>query len=95
MHIDQRVDKQPTSEIGGISAHLPAIEVERLAERASAVVPSGKLEEATANIAPAVWARGSGAWLSRDDSETVNAFGQNFRFNLNPGPRDRRLPDGA
>jgi len=47
--------------------------------------PSGKLEEGApqgGNITPAVWARASGNSLDRDDSESVNAFGQEFRFNL-------------
>ena len=35
------------------------------------------------NITPAVWARGSGNWLNRDDSESVNAYGREYRYNLN------------
>jgi hypothetical protein len=35
------------------------------------------------NITPAVWVRGAGNWLDRDDSEHVTAFGKDFRFNLN------------
>ena len=35
------------------------------------------------NITPAVWARGSGNWLNRDDSESVNAYGRDYRYNLN------------
>ncbi|MBM3545058.1 MAG: autotransporter outer membrane beta-barrel domain-containing protein [Alphaproteobacteria bacterium] len=34
------------------------------------------------SFTPAVWARGSGAWLDRDGSETVNAFGRNYTFDL-------------
>ncbi|MGV1013904.1 MAG: autotransporter domain-containing protein [Methyloceanibacter sp.] len=33
-------------------------------------------------VAPAVWARGSGAWLDRDNSESVTAFGNTYRYNL-------------
>jgi hypothetical protein len=33
-------------------------------------------------ITPALWVRGAGASLDRDDSEHVTAFGQDFRFNL-------------
>ena len=31
---------------------------------------------------PAVWARGSGSWLYRDDSETVTAYGRTYQYNL-------------
>ena len=31
---------------------------------------------------PAVWARGSGAWLDREKSETVTAFGNSYNFKL-------------
>ncbi|MBM3544337.1 MAG: autotransporter outer membrane beta-barrel domain-containing protein [Alphaproteobacteria bacterium] len=34
------------------------------------------------SFTPAVWARGSGAWLDRDGSETVNAFGRNYTYDL-------------
>jgi autotransporter family porin len=37
---------------------------------------------AGANITPAVWVRASGNTLDRDDSESVNAFGETFRYNL-------------
>jgi hypothetical protein len=37
----------------------------------------------TGNITPAVWARGSGSWLDRQDSESVNAFGRTYNYNLN------------
>ena len=49
--------------------------------------PGAKYAEANAqgspNITPAVWVRGAGNWLDRDDSEHVTAFGRDFRFNLN------------
>jgi Autochaperone Domain Type 1 len=35
------------------------------------------------NITPAVWARGSGNWLDREDSPSVNAFGRIYNHNLN------------
>jgi autotransporter family porin len=35
------------------------------------------------NITPAVWARGSGNWLDREDSPSVNAFGRTYNYNLN------------
>ncbi len=35
------------------------------------------------NFTPAVWARGSGNWLNRDDSESVTAYGRDYRYNLN------------
>ncbi len=35
-----------------------------------------------AAFTPAVWARGSGEWLSFDDTATTNAFGRTFQFNL-------------
>ena len=34
------------------------------------------------NFTPAVWARGSGGWLGRDDSETSTAYGRTNSFNL-------------
>jgi len=34
------------------------------------------------NFTPAVWARGSGSWLDRDDSETSTAYGRTNTFNL-------------
>jgi autotransporter family porin len=34
-------------------------------------------------MTPAVWVRGAGASLDRDDSESVTVSGQDFRFNLN------------
>jgi len=34
------------------------------------------------NFTPAVWARGSGSWLDRDDSERTTAYGRNYTFNL-------------
>jgi autotransporter family porin len=35
------------------------------------------------NITPAVWVRGSGNWLDREDSQSVTAFGRSYRYNLN------------
>ena len=37
---------------------------------------------AGANVTPAVWVRASGNTLDRDDRESVNAFGETFRYNL-------------
>ena len=34
------------------------------------------------NFTPAVWARGSGGWLDRDDSASTTAYGRDYRFNL-------------
>jgi outer membrane autotransporter protein len=31
---------------------------------------------------PAVWVRGSGSWLERDDSESVTAYGRTYNYNL-------------
>ncbi|MGH6791417.1 MAG: autotransporter domain-containing protein [Methyloceanibacter sp.] len=39
---------------------------------------------------PAVWARGSGNWLDRERSETVTAYGRDYRFNLD---RDLEIID--
>jgi autotransporter family porin len=39
--------------------------------------------QAPQSFTPAVWARGSGNWLNRDDSESVNAYGRDYRYNLN------------
>ena len=39
--------------------------------------------QAPQNFTPAVWARGSGNWLNRDDSENVSAYGRDYRYNLN------------
>ena len=33
-------------------------------------------------LTPAVWARGSGGWLDRDDSASATAYGRNYSFNL-------------
>ena len=33
-------------------------------------------------LTPAVWARGSGSWLDRDDSARTSAYGRNYSFNL-------------
>ena len=35
------------------------------------------------NFTPAVWARGAGNWLNRDNSESVTAYGRNYQYNLN------------
>jgi outer membrane autotransporter protein len=48
--------------------------------------PEAKYAEGTPspqNFTPAVWARGAGNWLSRDDSENVTAYGSDYRYNLN------------
>ena len=34
------------------------------------------------NFTPAVWVRGSGGWLDRDDSASTTAYGRNYSFNL-------------
>ena len=45
--------------------------------------PGGKsLSEAPGNFTPAVWARGSGGWLGRDDSASTTAYGRSYSFNL-------------
>jgi len=45
--------------------------------------PTGaQADGAPAAFTPAVWARGAGAWLDRDKSESVTAFGRNYQFNL-------------
>ena len=33
-------------------------------------------------LTPAVWARGSGSWLDRDDTARTTAYGRNYSFNL-------------
>ena len=33
-------------------------------------------------LTPAVWARGSGSWLDRDDTARTSAYGRNYSFNL-------------
>jgi autotransporter family porin len=35
------------------------------------------------NMTPAVWARESGNWLDREDSESVSAYGRSYKYNLN------------
>jgi outer membrane autotransporter protein len=35
------------------------------------------------NITPAVWVRGSGNWLDREDSQSVTAYGRSYQYNLN------------
>jgi len=46
--------------------------------------PGGKSLSAAApdNFAPAVWVRGSGGWLDRQDSASTTAYGRNYNFNL-------------
>ena len=34
------------------------------------------------NFTPAVWARGSGSWLDRDDTERTTAYGRNYTIDL-------------
>ena len=41
-------------------------------------------------ITPAVWTRGAGAWLDRDDSASTSAYGRNYRFDLD---RDLEVMD--
>jgi outer membrane autotransporter protein len=42
-----------------------------------------KLEAAQGpGAVPAVWVRGSGSWLDRDDRETVSAYGRTYNYNL-------------
>ncbi|HWM32588.1 MAG TPA: hypothetical protein VNO69_12920, partial [Methyloceanibacter sp.] len=43
-----------------------------------------------AAMTPAVWARGSGNWLDRERSQTVTAYGRDYRFNLD---RDLEIID--
>ena len=49
--------------------------------------PGSKLEEVVpqggGTITLAVWARGFGNWLDREDSESVNAYGRTYQYNLN------------
>ncbi|MGZ8400280.1 MAG: autotransporter outer membrane beta-barrel domain-containing protein, partial [Methyloceanibacter sp.] len=48
--------------------------------------PNAKYAEgapATPGITPAVWVRGAGNWLDREDSETVTAYGRSYKYNLN------------
>ena len=46
--------------------------------------PGGKSLEAVGPypLTPAVWARGSGGWLDRDDTERTSAYGRNYTFDL-------------
>jgi len=46
--------------------------------------PDGKSLEAVGPypLTPAVWARGSGGWLDRDDSAKTRAYGRNYTFDL-------------
>ncbi len=43
-----------------------------------------------AAFTPAVWARGGGNWLDRERSQTVTAYGRDYRFNLD---RDLEIID--
>ena len=47
--------------------------------------PQAKYAEAAlqgAPITPAVWVRGGGSWLDREGSESVAAYGRNYRYQL-------------
>ena len=46
--------------------------------------PGGKSLSAapSGNITPAVWARGSGGWLDRNDSASTSAYGRTYNYNL-------------
>ena len=58
----------------------------RMAERLRPKIPNAKYAEGTPapqNFTPAVWARGAGNWLNRDDSESVTAYGRDYQYNLN------------
>jgi Autotransporter beta-domain/Autochaperone Domain Type 1 len=46
--------------------------------------PGGKSLSATEPYAltPAVWARGSGSWLDRDDTEHTTAYGRDYTFDM-------------
>jgi len=46
--------------------------------------PGGKSLSAapSGNITPAVWARGSGGWLARNDSASTSAYGRTYTYNL-------------
>ncbi len=35
------------------------------------------------NMTPALWVRGAGGFLERDDSENVSAYGRSYKYNLN------------
>ena len=50
----------------------------------SAYSPGGKSLGAapSGNLTPAVWARGSGGWLSRDDSASTSAYGRTYNYTL-------------
>jgi hypothetical protein len=52
----------------------------------TAYAPGGAYPDAVSSgaaaITPAVWARGSGFWLDRDDKERVTAFGRTYDYNL-------------
>jgi len=48
--------------------------------------PNAKYAEGaptTPGITPAVWVRGAGNWLDREDSESVTAYGRTYKYNLN------------
>ena len=46
--------------------------------------PGGKSlgEPPPGNLTPAVWARGSGSWLGRDDSASTSAYGRTYHYDL-------------
>ncbi|MEZ5828410.1 MAG: autotransporter domain-containing protein [Hyphomicrobiales bacterium] len=44
--------------------------------------PNGYDAASNGSFTPAVWVRGAGAWLDRDDSASTTAYGRNYRFNL-------------
>ena len=46
--------------------------------------PGGKSLGAAApySLTPAVWARGSGSWLDRDDTARTTAYGRNYTFDM-------------
>jgi len=46
--------------------------------------PGGKSLSAapSGNVTPAVWARGSGGWLDRNDSASTSAYGRTYNYNL-------------
>ena len=50
----------------------------------AAYSPGGKSlgEAPPGNLTPAVWARGSGGWLGRDDSASTSAYGRTYNYNL-------------
>ncbi|MEX2165770.1 MAG: autotransporter domain-containing protein [Methyloceanibacter sp.] len=41
------------------------------------------MPQGPSDFTPAVWVRGAGSWLDRDQTERVSAFGRDYRYNLN------------